>query len=59
MNENNAGKQRYNLHDATCFIALKLKKKKPDLDKVQKALIAEENYMIKIGIISEVPNPDL
>jgi ssDNA-binding Zn-finger/Zn-ribbon topoisomerase 1 len=58
VNENNAGKQIYDLDEATCFIALKLNKKKSDLDKVRKALIAEENYMVKIGLISEGPNPE-
>ena len=31
VNENNAGKEIYDLDEATCFIALKLNKKKSDL----------------------------
>lgn len=58
VNENNAGKQIYDLDDATCFIALKLNKKKSDLNLIRSALIAEENYMNKIGLISENPNPE-
>ena len=58
VNENNAGKQIYDLDEATCFIALKLNKKKSDLNLIRSALIAEENYMNKIGLISENPNPE-
>ena len=56
VNENNAGKKIYDLDEATCFIALKLNKTKLDLKLIRNALIAEENYMKKIGLISE--NPD-
>jgi len=58
VNENNAGKQIYDLDEATCFIALKLNKKKSNLNLIRSALIAEENYMNKIGLISENPNPE-
>lgn len=58
INENNAGKQIYDLQEATCFIALKLNKKKSDLPLIRSALIAEENYMNKIGLISENPNSE-
>ena len=58
VNENNAGKQIYDLDEATCFIALKLNKKKSDLSLIRNALVAEENYMNKIGLISENPNPE-
>ena len=58
VNANNAGKQIYDLDEATCFIALKLNKKKSDLDLIRSALIAEENYMNKLGLISENPNPE-
>ncbi|WP_237700980.1 hypothetical protein [Lacinutrix sp. 5H-3-7-4] len=58
VNENNAGKQIYDLDEATCFIALKLNKKKSDLNLIRSALIAEENYMNKVGLISENPNPE-
>lgn len=58
VNENNAGKQIYDLDEATCFIALKLNKKKSDLNLIRSALIAEENYMNKIGLISENSNPE-
>ena len=58
VNKNNAGKQIYDLDEATCFIALKLNKKRSDLNNVRKALIAEENYMIKIGLISEEPSAE-
>ena len=58
VNENNAGKEIYDLDEATCFIALKLNKKKSDLKLIRSALIAEENYMNKIGLITENPNPE-
>ncbi|QCW99109.1 hypothetical protein FGM00_02885 [Aggregatimonas sangjinii] len=58
VNENNAGKQTYDLDEATCFIALKLNKKKSDLNLIRSALVAEENYMNKIGLISENPNSE-
>ncbi len=58
VNENNAGKEIYDLDEATCFIALKLNKKKPDLKLIRGALIAEENYMNKIGLISENSNAE-
>ncbi|MUU79876.1 hypothetical protein [Winogradskyella endarachnes] len=58
VNQNNAGKQIYNLDEATCFIALKLNKKKSDLNWIRGALVAEENYMNKIGLISENPNTE-
>ena len=55
VDQNNAGKQIYDLEEATCFIALRLNKKATDLDSIRNALIAEENFMIKIGLISEEP----
>ncbi|KQC31496.1 hypothetical protein [Flagellimonas eckloniae] len=58
VNENNAGKEIYDLDEATCFIALKLNKKKSDLKLIRSALIAEENYMSKIGLITENQNPE-
>ncbi|WGH76617.1 hypothetical protein P8625_05510 [Tenacibaculum tangerinum] len=58
VSENNAGKEIYDLDEATCFIALKLNKKKSDLKLIQSALIAEENYMNKIGLISENSNTE-
>ncbi len=58
VNENNAGKEVYDLDEATCFIALKLKKKKSDLNLIRDALIAEENYMNKSGLTSENPNSE-
>lgn len=58
VNENNAGKQIYDLDEATCFIALKLNKKRSDLNLIRNALIAEENYMNKIGLTTENPNPE-
>ena len=56
VNEENAGKKVYDLDEATCFIALKLNKKESDLKFIRHALVAEENYMNKIGLISK--NPD-
>lgn len=56
VNENNAGKGIYDLNEVSCFIALKLDKKASDLNLIRDALIAEENYMNKIGLISENPN---
>ena len=58
VNKNNAGKQTYDLDEAACFIALKLNKKKSDLNLIRSALIAEENYMNKIRLISENPNTE-
>ncbi len=58
VNENNVGKQIYDLNEATCFIALKLNKKASDLNLIRDALIAEENYMNNIGLISENPNSE-
>ncbi len=58
INENNAGKQIYDLDEATCFVALKLNKNKSDLPLIRSALIAEENYMNKIGLISENTNSE-
>ena len=58
VNENNAGKQIYDLVEATCFIVLKLNKKKSDLNLIRSALVAEENCINKIGLISENPNPE-
>jgi hypothetical protein len=58
VNENNAGKEIYDLDEASCFIALKLDKKASDLNLIRDALIAEENYMNKIGLISENPNSE-
>jgi hypothetical protein len=56
VNKNSAGKQIYNLEEAACFIALELDKDKSDLKFIRRALIAEENYMKKIGLISNSPN---
>ncbi len=58
VNENNAGKEIYDLDEATCFIALKLKKKKSDLNLIRDALLAEMNYMEKTGLTSDIPNPE-
>ncbi|GAA4240842.1 hypothetical protein GCM10022292_05020 [Winogradskyella damuponensis] len=58
VNENNAGKEIYDLDEATCFIALKLNKKKSDLNLIRDALIAEMNYMEKTGLTSDNPNPE-
>ncbi len=58
VDQNNAGNEIYDLDEATCFIALKLNKKKSDLKLIRSALIAEENYMNKIGLITENPNPE-
>ncbi|WJJ96591.1 hypothetical protein [Algibacter luteus] len=58
VNENNVGKQIYDLNEATCFIALKLNKKASDLNLIRDALLAEENYMNNIGLISENPNSE-
>ncbi len=57
IDENNAGKEIYDLEEAGCFIALKLNKKKADLALIRSALIAEENYMKQIGLISDERNP--
>ena len=58
VNENNAGKEIYDLDEATCFIALKLNKKKSDLNLIRDALVAEINFMDKIGLNSDNPNPE-
>ena len=58
MNENNAGKEIYDLDEATCFIALKLNKKKSDLNLIRDSLLAEMNYMEKTGLTSDNPNPE-
>ena len=58
VNENNAGKEIYDLDEATCFIALKLNKKKSDLNLVRDALLAEMNYMEKTGLTSDNPKPE-
>ena len=58
INENNAGSEIYLLEEATCFIALKLNKKESDLNLIRDALIAEENYMKNIGLISENQYPE-
>ncbi|MUU79880.1 hypothetical protein [Winogradskyella endarachnes] len=58
VNENNAGKEIYDLDEATCFIALKLNKKKSDLNLIRDALLAEMNYMEKTGLTSDIPNPE-
>ncbi|MDO6804028.1 hypothetical protein Q4595_16400 [Wenyingzhuangia sp. 1_MG-2023] len=58
VNENNAGKEIYDLDEATCFIALKLNKKKSDLNLIRDALIAEMNYMEKTELTSNNPNPE-
>lgn len=57
VNKNNANKQVYDLEEATCFIALQLNAKKSELKIIKRALIAEDNYMIKIGLIQQ--NPDI
>ena len=59
VNENNAGKEIYDLDEATCFIALKLNKKKSDLKLINNALIAEINYMDKLGLNSDNPNAEI
>ncbi|XLS28889.1 hypothetical protein ACJD0Z_17045 [Flavobacteriaceae bacterium M23B6Z8] len=56
VNENNAGKEIYDLDEATCFIGLKLNKKKSYLNLIREALMAEMNYMDKIQLISNKPN---
>ncbi|PHS03195.1 MAG: hypothetical protein COA88_15995 [Kordia sp.] len=53
INQNNAGKQVYDFNEASCFIALKLKEKAPKLELIQNALLIEESYMTKIGLISD------
>jgi len=58
VNENNAGKEIYDVDEATCFIALKLNKKKSDLNLIRDALVAEINFMDKIGLNSDNPNPE-
>ncbi|MCX7552106.1 hypothetical protein [Xanthomarina sp. F2636L] len=58
VNENNAGKEIYDLDEATCFIALKLNKKKSDLNLIRDALLAEMNYMEKTRLTSDNPNPE-
>lgn len=57
VNENNAGKEIYDLDEATCFIALKLNKKKSDLILIRNTLLAEMNYMEKTELTSDNPNP--
>lgn len=56
--ENSAGKEIYDLHGAACFITLKLNKKRIELHVVRDALIAAENYMTKMGLISESQNSE-
>ncbi|MCF2874778.1 MULTISPECIES: hypothetical protein [unclassified Tenacibaculum] len=58
IDKNNAGKEIYDLDEASCFIALKLQKKKSDLNLIRDALIAEENYMSKIRLLSKNPNSE-
>ena len=58
VNENNAGKEIYDIDEATCFIALKLNKKKSDLNLIRDALVAEINYMDKVGLNSDNPNSE-
>lgn len=58
INENNAKKEIYDLDEATCFIGLKLDKNKSDLKLIRRALVAEENYMYKIGLISKNPSTE-
>ena len=53
VNEKNVGKEVYDLEEASCFIALKMNKKASELNLIREALIAEENYMYNIGLISE------
>jgi hypothetical protein len=56
INENNSEKEIYDLDEASCFIALKLDKKASDLNLIREALIAEENFMNNVGLITENPN---
>ena len=56
IDKDNAGKEIFDLDEATCFIALKLGKNAPELELIRNSLIAEEKYMKKIGLISEKPN---
>ncbi|EDP95318.1 hypothetical protein U8527_15970 [Kordia algicida OT-1] len=58
VNENNAGKEIYDLDEATCFIALKLNKRKTDLNLIRDALLAEMNYMDNVRLTSDSPNPE-
>jgi hypothetical protein len=58
INENNAGKEIYDLDEASCFIALKLDKKESDLNLIREALIAEENFMNNLGLIGENSNSE-
>jgi len=58
IDQNNAGKQIYNLSEATCFIALKLKDNAPELELIQNALIIEEQYMTESGLIPDEPNSE-
>ena len=58
INENNAGKEIYDLEEASCFIALKLNKKASDLNLIREALIAEESFMNNVGLITESPNSE-
>ncbi|GGG60546.1 hypothetical protein [Bizionia arctica] len=53
VNENNAGKEIYDINEASCFIALKLDQKIFDLNLIHDALIAEEKFMSEIDLISE------
>ena len=46
------------MDEATCFIALKLNKKKSELNLIRDALLSEINYMDKIGLNSDNPNPE-
>lgn len=58
INENNAGKQIYDLDEASCFITLELDKKASDQKLIHSALIAEINYGDKIGLNSGNPNSE-
>ncbi|CAM1344957.1 hypothetical protein [Tenacibaculum amylolyticum] len=58
INQNNAGYKVYDIDEAICFIALRLDKKAYDINLIRNALIAEENYMSNIGLISVSSNPN-
>lgn len=58
FNENNAGKEIYDLDEATCFITLKLNQKKSYSKHIRNALIAEKNYMENIGLICDNESED-
>ncbi|MDP5100173.1 MAG: hypothetical protein NWQ09_02510 [Nonlabens sp.] len=53
VDEQSRGSLIYNIDEASCFIALRLKETAPELALIREALFQEEKYMIKIGIITE------